>query len=145
MRTISTFVAVGSFVAAGTMVAAAQQPWIGGGTLSATGKIIGPEQHPEPGVPVEVKGSWDKTFAVTDQNGRWSVYNLPAGKYDVAPTDAYKAPDSHGSTFTVEETSKWQNLFGGAQQRPVEIPEGWQGISSSRTSTVITRKPKRRV
>jgi len=90
--------------------------------MSATGTVVGPTSQPEPGIPVELTGPLGTDFfAVTDQNGRWTVYNLPAGHYNVQAAGSYKASESHTS-FTVEDQGVWQRLFGGAKNT-IETPQ----------------------
>jgi hypothetical protein len=85
--TISLFGVIGSGV-----VARAESSFL----PSATGKVIGPDSKPQPGVPVEVTGPQGKTTAFTDQNGQWSLYNLEPGDYKVKPV-APMAPDQKTS------------------------------------------------
>jgi hypothetical protein len=46
---------------------------------------LGPDSKPKPGVPLLVLGPQGKTAVFTDKNGRWSLYNLAPGKYEVQP------------------------------------------------------------
>src|SRR5712664_611873 len=107
--------AICSLVAASTVTADAQQAEPakrgGFGELSAIGKVVGPTSKPEPGVPVEITGPPGKIHALTDQNGQWHVYNLPAGEYNVQPLKASKSVAS----FTVDHKTLLQRWFGGAE------------------------------
>jgi hypothetical protein len=78
------------------------------GTLAARGKVVGPAQKPQPGVPVQVEGPLGKTVVFTDNAGEWSLYNLPAGRYVVKPIQGATADDP--VEFTVRDRSalgKW--------------------------------------
>jgi Carboxypeptidase regulatory-like domain len=124
MKTLSPYFAICSLVAASTVIASAQQLTTKpatSGAMSATGTVVGPTSQPEPGIPVELTGPFGKTFAVTDQNGRWTVYNLPAGQYNVQAAGSYKASESHTS-FTVKDQGVWQKWFGGVKNT-IETPQ----------------------
>ena len=47
---------------------------------SAKGKVIGPNNQPQVGVPVTIEGPLGKTVAITDKSGMWSIYKLPAAR-----------------------------------------------------------------
>jgi len=51
------------------------------GPAAAKGKVVGLSNEPQAGVPVQIKGPLGQTVAITDKNGTWSLYNLPAGDY----------------------------------------------------------------
>ncbi|MGO9770319.1 MAG: hypothetical protein ACLPSW_12335 [Roseiarcus sp.] len=70
------------------------------GSLSATGTVVDWSQTPLPGVPVQVTGPKGKTFVVTDENGNWSLYNLPAGFYEA---QAIPAHNEANVRFSVED------------------------------------------
>jgi len=63
------------------VVAQTEQPSSGG--AAATGIVVGPNGQPEVGVPLKVEGPQGKTLAVTDEKGKWSLYNLAPGSYKV--------------------------------------------------------------
>ncbi len=79
------------------------------GAASAKGKVIGPSDQPQAGVPVTIEGPPGQTTAITDKNGTWSVYNLPAGQYKVKSVIDKSAP----VTFSVKESSFWDKVTGG--------------------------------
>jgi hypothetical protein len=80
----------------------------------ARGKVVGPADQPKAGIAVAIQGSQGKTVAVTDSNGTWSIYNLPAGTYTAQILhSANKATDSDLVSFTVKEKSFWDKLTGG--------------------------------
>jgi hypothetical protein len=51
----------------------------------ATGKVVEPDLKPAAGVPLQIVGPKGTTFAFTDENGNWSLYNLEPGAYQVKP------------------------------------------------------------
>jgi len=115
MKPLSLSLAICSFVAAGTVIAAAQQeqetiqPKTSGATgqLSAYGNVVGPTSKPAAGVPVEITGPTGKVvYALTDHNGQWHAYNLPAGEYTVKPVKTshtfIQDQDKASHTFIVE-------------------------------------------
>jgi hypothetical protein len=53
------------------------------GDLAATGMVVGADGQPQPGVPLRVQGPQGETLAVTDAKGKWSLYNLAPGLYNV--------------------------------------------------------------
>ena len=131
MKTLTPYLVICPLVAASTMIASAEQATtksVTSGAVSATGTVVGPTLQLEPGVPVELTGPLGKTFAVTDQNGRWTVYNLPAGQYNVQAAGSFKASESQIS-FTVKDPGIWRRWFGGAENT-IETPQ----IRASRPS-----------
>ncbi len=98
---------------ASTVIAGAQQTM----TLhqwsqpSAVGQVVGSSSKGESGVPVEIAGPKGKTYALTDENGKWYVYDLPAGTYTARPVVGQKAKQNQAS-FTIEETGTFQKWFG---------------------------------
>ena len=54
-------------------------------TPSAVGTVVDPSQKLLSGVPVEVTGPKGTTFVVTDETGKWSLYNLSPGDYQAKP------------------------------------------------------------
>jgi uncharacterized protein (DUF2141 family) len=78
---------------------------------AAKGKVIGPADQPKAGVPVAIQGSQGKTVAVTDANGTWSLYNLPAGTYTAQVLHAQNK-DTKPVSFTIKEKSFWDRLTG---------------------------------
>jgi hypothetical protein len=77
--------------------------------LAAKGKVVGPSSQPQPGVPVQVEGPEGKALVFTDKDGDWSLYNLPAGRYQVNTVKGF-ANDDQTVAFTVPEkslASKW--------------------------------------
>ena len=97
MRKLCCFLMISLFGVIGSgIVARAESSF----SPSATGKVIGPDSKPQPGVPVEVTGPQGKTTAFTDQNGQWSLYNLAPGDYKVKPV-APTAPDQTSVDFKI--------------------------------------------
>jgi hypothetical protein len=80
----------------------------------ATGKVIGPDLKPEPGIPVQVVGpEGKKTFAFTDADGSWSLYNLAPGTYEVKPGPGWSTiATQQPINFTVKQPGFWEELFG---------------------------------
>jgi hypothetical protein len=79
----------------------------------ATGKVVGPNLKPERGVPVQVLGPEGKTFAVTDENGSWSLYNLAPGTYEVKAAPGWTTSTGQQPiSFTVKQSGFWEGLFG---------------------------------
>jgi hypothetical protein len=84
----------------------------GSGSLVATGKVVGPDEKPLAGVPVQVQGPQGKTFAVTDPSGSWFLYNLPPGKYEVAPAAGMGTSSTGPITFSVKDPGLFDKLVG---------------------------------
>lgn len=81
--------------------------------LVATGKVVGPDSKPQPGVPVEVSGPAGKVFTVTDSTGTWYLYNSPPGDYTAQPAQGVMTtPNRPVSTFKVEKTGLFEQLTG---------------------------------
>jgi hypothetical protein len=87
----------------------------GAGSLVATGKVVGPNEEPQAGVPVTVKGPMGKTHAFTEAKGNWSLYNLAPGKYQVQPAPGTTDSADESVAFTVEDKGFFDKLFGGKQ------------------------------
>lgn len=81
--------------------------------FSVTGKVIGPGDQPQAGVPVQVEGPLGKTHVFTDANGNWSLYNVPPGTYVVRPLGNTPATQGQATDFTVKETGFFEKLTGG--------------------------------
>lgn len=79
---------------------------------AAQGTVVGPGDKPQAGVPVQIVGPPGQTVAITDKNGTWSVYNLPAGSYKVKTLGWEKATDTQPVTFSVKEKSFWSKITG---------------------------------
>lgn len=77
------------------------------GTPVATGKVVGPTDEPQAGVPVQVQGPVGKSYAFTDKDGVWTLYNLPAGDYMVVPVGSLAVNGSKVASFTVRERGLW--------------------------------------
>lgn len=67
---------------------------------SAVGTVVDPSQKPLPGVPVEVVGPKGTTFVVTDETGKWSLYNLPPGEYQAK---TMSMDNASSASFSVEQ------------------------------------------
>lgn len=78
------------------------------GVASAQGEVVGPANQPQIGVPVKIEGPPGQTTAFTDREGKWSVYNLPAGEYQVRAV----FDKSEAVTFSVKEPSFWGKMTG---------------------------------
>lgn len=87
--------------------------WAQSTTPAATGKVVGPNGQPAAGVPLEVQGPAGKTVVFTDTQGQWSLYNLPAGTYKVAPFTK-PTTSGHPVEFSVKDKGFVGNFFGGA-------------------------------
>ena len=79
---------------------------------AATGKVVGASGQPAGGVPLQVQGPAGKTVVFTDTEGQWSLYNLPAGTYTVAPLTKPTASDQPVE-FSVKDKGVVDKLFGG--------------------------------
>jgi hypothetical protein len=66
----------------GGLIASSAQ---GQGSPAATGVLIGPDSKPQAGVPLTVLGPKGQVTVFTDRNGKWSLYNLAPGSYEVHP------------------------------------------------------------
>lgn len=66
---------------------------------SATGTVVNASKVPLSGVPVQVTGPKGTTFVFTDESGKWSLYNLPAGTYQA---QAIPADETNAAKFNVE-------------------------------------------
>jgi Carboxypeptidase regulatory-like domain len=75
---------------------------------SATGTVIGPDSKPQPGVPVQVNGPNGRTTVFTDANGKWSLYNLAPGTYQVQPGPGVTMTNQAPMNFTIDKSG----LFG---------------------------------
>jgi hypothetical protein len=76
---------------------------------AATGKVVGSNNQPLAGVPLQVQGPQGKTVIFTDAQGKWSLYNLPDGTYHVGAANAAAAPVE----FAVKNSTGIDKLFGG--------------------------------
>ena len=78
----------------------------------ATGKVVEPGGQPVGGgVPLQVQGPAGKTVVFTDPQGKWSLYNLPAGTYKVAPLSGPAAAEQTVQ-FSVKDKGLVDKLFG---------------------------------
>lgn len=93
------------------------------GTAVATGKVVGPTAQPQVGVPVQVQGPVGKSYAFTDKDGVWSLYNLPAGDYSVQPIGTFAVGRGKIVSFTVRDPGIWTSLAGGAQAKTYKAPD----------------------
>jgi hypothetical protein len=82
----------------------------------ASGVVVGPDSKPQAGVPIVVQGPHGKTVAYTDANGKWSLYNLPPGDYQVQPVPG-AAASSGPVSFTVKQPGLFDKLLGSPQQQ----------------------------
>jgi hypothetical protein len=109
-------------VMANQAAAQAEQPSFGG--LAATGHVVGPDGQPQPGVLLHVEGPQGRTAVVTDEKGKWFLYNLAPGPYKVQPAVGQK--DDGGSapslSFYVKERSTYDR-FVGKESAVYEAPE----------------------
>jgi expansin (peptidoglycan-binding protein) len=79
----------------------------------AIGKVVGPGGAPVAGAPLQVQGPQGKTVVYTDAKGQWSLYNLPAGTYSVAPLNK-TAPSDQPVQFSIKDKGVIDKLFGNA-------------------------------
>ena len=69
--------------------------------------------RPQPGVPFRVEGPQGRTPAVTDEQGKWSLYNLVPGSYRVVPEAGSKELSGNaGIHFEVRPRGFIQDLLG---------------------------------
>jgi hypothetical protein len=87
-----TFFLILSLVATAS-VAHAQRP-----ALAASGQVVDKSGHPQSGLPLLIEGPKGSITAVTDEKGRWYLYNLLPGTYRVQALR-----NSQSESFTVEE------------------------------------------
>jgi hypothetical protein len=66
---------------------------------AATGVLMGPNSKPQAGVPLLVLGPQGKITVFTDRNGKWSLFNLAPGRYEVQPPAGMTTDPS---TFTIQ-------------------------------------------
>lgn len=82
-------------------------------TPAATGTVVSPSGTPAANVPLQVQGPEGKTVVFTDSQGQWSLYNLPAGKYQVAPVS--KSPNTEQAVqFTIQDKGVFSKFVGSA-------------------------------
>jgi hypothetical protein len=79
---------------------------------AAQGIVVGPGDKPQAGVPVQIIGPPGQTVAITDKNGTWSVYNLPAGNYKVKPLSGEQTTATQPVTFSVKEKTFFEKITG---------------------------------
>lgn len=84
------------------------------GVTAAKGSVVGPNNTPQAGVPVQIVGPPGQTTAITDKDGKWSVYNLPAGDYKVKMIGADNSSATSQVVFSVKEKSFIDKWLGGA-------------------------------
>lgn len=83
------------------------------GVTSAKGIVVGPNNTPQAGVPVQIVGPPGQTVAITDKEGKWSVYNLPAGDYKVKMIGPTNSSTTKQVGFSVKEPSFFDKWLGG--------------------------------
>jgi hypothetical protein len=121
---IGIFVPI-SMIASVGMANAQTQPQIAAspsGMTAAKGKVVGLSDEPQSGVPVQIKGPLGETVAITDKNGTWSMYNLPAGNYQAQMVGLAKTKAAGSVQFTVKPKSFWEKIWG-ADQEVLWTPE----------------------
>ena len=102
-----------------TQMTSAQTPAPSGDTAGGTaakGSVVGPGNTPQAGIPVQIVGPPGQTVAITDKDGTWSVYNLPAGDYKVMPVGTETPNNAKQVTFSVKEKSFWSKFVGSASE-----------------------------
>jgi hypothetical protein len=110
IRTAVVLIALSPFASAQTPTTDAT------GAAAANGTVIGPGNKPQAGVPVQIVGPPGQTVAITDKDGKWSVYNLPAGDYKVKMVGADNSANAKQVTFSVKEKSLFNKLIGNATE-----------------------------
>ena len=68
------------------------------GDPSATGQIVNAAGQPAAGVPLKVIGPIGEATVFTDGNGIWTLYELPAGNYQIIP---FGDPSAQTAAFTI--------------------------------------------
>jgi hypothetical protein len=91
------------------------------GLLVASGRVVGPDSKPQPGVPVEVSGPQGKIVAFTDENGIWYLYNSPPGEYLAQPAHGLMTQGRHPAAFTVEKPDWFNRIVG--EKKPAYVGE----------------------
>ncbi|MCY0095072.1 hypothetical protein [Hoeflea ulvae] len=93
-------------------------------------------ETPAVGFPLKVQGPEGVSVVYTDDEGKWSLYNLPAGQYSVKPIAEL---NEHSSTtvaeFSVKEASFFDRFIG-SETRPViasDIQLSTDSIMNSKT------------
>jgi Carboxypeptidase regulatory-like domain len=71
---------------------------------SATGSVVGPDSKPQPGVPIQVTGPEGKTTIFTDANGKWSLYELTPGTYQIQPLPGTATTSQPPISFTIDKS-----------------------------------------
>lgn len=76
-------------------------------SAEVTGEVKSPSEQPLSGVPVIVEGPEGKSVLFTDKEGRWTLYNAPAGDYSVQAiipqANATADATAPSVPFTIEE------------------------------------------
>ncbi|CDZ73444.1 Hypothetical protein NGAL_HAMBI2610_50760 [Neorhizobium galegae bv. orientalis] len=81
-----------------------------------SGEVKTPDHQPASGIPVIVKSPMGSSVVFTDENGRWTLYNAPAGNYSVTTiTKDALSPVPAGSDtkevpFVIDKKSFIENL-----------------------------------
>jgi hypothetical protein len=87
--------------------------------MSAKGQVIGPSNEPQAGVPVQIIGPPGKTIAITDKNGTWSLYNLPAGDYQGKMVGSDASKTSPAVNFSIKAPTFWDKVTSGKESSVV--------------------------
>ncbi|MBO3760806.1 carboxypeptidase-like regulatory domain-containing protein [Ciceribacter sp. L1K22] len=74
-------------------------------SAEVTGEVKTPTAEPLAGVPVIIEGPEGKSVLFTDKEGRWTLYNAPAGDYSVQAVvpDERVADVAPTVPFSIEE------------------------------------------
>ncbi|MBR0555137.1 carboxypeptidase regulatory-like domain-containing protein [Ciceribacter sp. L1K23] len=85
-------------------------------SAEVTGEVKTPTAEPLAGVPVIIEGPEGKSVLFTDKEGRWTLYNAPAGDYSVqAIMPQASVTDAVPSVpFTIEEKGLFSNFGAGS-------------------------------
>jgi hypothetical protein len=91
-----------------------------------SGQVNTPDQKPAAGIPVIIKGPVGNTVVFTDQTGRWTLYEAPAGQYSAKPM--VKPPDAPQITpapasevpFVVQKKNLFDSLLATSPKIEIE-------------------------
>jgi hypothetical protein len=94
--------------------------------LEVTGQVKTPDEQPVAGVPVLIRGPFGNTVVFTDETGRWTLYQAPAGTYSAKALTQIPAAGAAPSNsareipFIVEEKNLVDTIFSTSPKLQIE-------------------------